>query len=375
MRSEHITRRVAWSPSPAVRLPKGVSKAAWAREMGRWQNPRIRAFLGTHRILREVLESNFAILHCSPKRLLEMLVTVRRVSELLRSDITLLLDGPSLIPELESARLAVRANLNHIDQTLLNQLDSFPDRVPVSRHDELRRFLCVAIGQVHRFLQDSFGGLVSADPRATHDADYYLSKEFPRDIEEAEWLFDSVTRLEEHLRELDRDRPRLIVDVRQTLQEGSRVPSRERWEETEHYLGRLVTELSPRLREVIALRGIRIEELELLDHYSTEIPTICRILVELHESSCEALGDSSPDQVAATHGENRSLNLHRTLCERMVPQLRSLDDYLRDLGIFVPLWRRDITQRRALLLRLAGMKDPSGSDPDSVDTSDTDLPS
>jgi hypothetical protein len=341
--------------------------------MGRWQNPRIKAFLGTHRILREVLESNFAILHCSPKRLLEMLVTVRRVSDLLRSDITLLLEGPSLIPDLETARLAVRANLNHIDQTLLDQLDSFPPRVPVRRHGELRRFLCVAIGQLHRFLQDSFGGLVSADPRATHDADYYLSKEFPRDIEEAEWLYDSVTRLEEHLRELDRDRPRLIVDVRQSMQKESRVPPREAWAETERYLERLVTELSPRLREVIALRGIRIEELELLDHYSTEIPTICRILAELHESSCEALGDSSPDQASPTIEDRPSPDLHRTLCDRMVPQLRSLDDYLRDLGIFIPLWRRDITQRRALLLRLAGMKDPSSSEPDGVDESGSDI--
>jgi hypothetical protein len=341
--------------------------------MGRWQNPRIRAFLGTHRILGDVLESNFAILHCSPKRLLEMLVTVRRVSELLRSDITLLLDGPSLIPELDASRLAVRSNLNHIHQTLLKQLDSFPDRVPVSRHDELRRFLCVAIGQLHRFLQDSFGGLVSADPRATHDADYYLSKEFPRDIEEAEWLYDSVTRLEDHLRELDRDRPRLIVDVRQTLQNGSRVLSRDAWAETERYLKRLVTELTPRLREVIALRGIRIEELELLDHYSTEIPTICRILAELHESSVEALGGSSSDQTSPAPGEHEAVDLHRTLCDRMVPQLRSLDDYLRDLGIFVPLWRRDITQRRALLLRLAGMKEPSISEPDEAATADSEI--
>jgi hypothetical protein len=373
MRSEHVSRRVAWTPSPVVRLPKGVTKAAWAREMGRWQNPRIRAFLGTHRILGDVLESNFAILHCSPKRLLEMLVTVRRVAELLRTDITLLLDGPSLIPDLESSRLAVRANLNHIDQTLLKQLDSFPEHTPASRHDELRRFLCVAIGQLHRFLQDSFGGLVSADPRATHDADYYLSKEFPRDIEEAEWLFDSVTRLEHHLRELDRDRPRLVVDVRRALQKEHRVPSREAWAETDCYLERLVTELTPRLREVISLRGIRIEELELLDHYSTEIPTICRILAELHESSCDALGDSTADHVSASTEARDPLLLHRKLCDRMVPQLRSLDDYLRDLGIFVPLWRRDITQRRALLLRLAAMRAGSKVEPDGSGSSDSDL--
>jgi len=341
--------------------------------MGRWQNPRIRAFLGTHRILRDVLESNFAILHCSPKRLLEMLVTVRRVAELLRTDITLLLDGPSLIPDLEASRLAVRANLNHIEQTLLKQLDSFPERVPSSRHDELRRFLCVAIGQLHRFLQDSFGGLVSADPRATHDADYYLSKEFPRDIEEAEWLYDSVTRLEHHLRELDRDRPRLVVDTRRELQKERRVPSRNAWAETDHYLERLVTELTPRLREVIALRGIRIEELELLDHYSTEIPTICRILAELHESCCEALGDPDSDRTSAATGERDPALLHQKLCDRMVPQLRSLDDYLRDLGIFVPLWRRDITQRRALLLRLAAMRGGSSTGPAGSESSDPDL--
>jgi hypothetical protein len=267
----------------------------------------------------------------------------------------------------------VRANLNHIDQTLLHQLEGFPERVPVRRHDELRRFLCVAIGQIHRFLQDSFGGIVSADPRATHDADYYLSKEFPRDIEEAEWLYDSVHRLEQHLRALDRDRPRLIVDVRNSLQKHSRVPSREAWAETELYLQRLVTELTPRLREVIALRGIRIEELELLDHYSTEIPTICRILAELHESSCEALGGTTSDAPPPTPDDAQPPELHRTLSDRMVPQLRSLDDYLRDLGIFVPLWRRDITQRRALLLRLAGMGDPSMSEPDDSDEFDADL--
>jgi hypothetical protein len=57
----------------------------------------------------------------------------------------------------------------------------------------------------------------------------------------------------------------------------------------------------------------------------------------------------------------------------MVPQLRSLDDYLRDLGIFVPLWRRDITQRRALLLRLAAMRAGSKVEPDGSGSSDSDL--
>lgn len=379
MRAPGMSKVVSWATGAAVKLPKGVSAAEWTREMGRWQNPRIRAFLGTHRILQDVLESNFAILHCSPKRLHEMLATVRSVKQLLRTDIALLLNGPSMIPELDSSRLAVKANLNHIDQTLLSQLDMFPDTVPEEREGELRRFLCVAIGQLHRFLQDSFGALVSADPRANHNADYYLSKEFPRDIEEAEWLYNSVHSLEEHLRKLDRDRPRLLVDVRRRLEQDRRLPTHEEWADTDAYLDRLVESLTPRLREVIGLRGIRIEELELLDHYSTEIPTICRVLSELHESGCEALSRLTSHRRTAprstTYGRPEIARLHHTLCNRMIPQLRFLDDYLRDLGVFVPLWRLDISQRRALLLRFAAGRGTNSPEDDGRSDGDSAPPS
>lgn len=124
-----------------LKLPAGVTEADWTREMGRWQNPRIRAFLGCLRLMRDVLESNFAILHCSPTRLLDMLATVRRVAAVLRGDIALLLDGPSLIPELDASRKSARANLRHLEQSLLQDLDSFPEELPKERHDEARRFL------------------------------------------------------------------------------------------------------------------------------------------------------------------------------------------------------------------------------------------
>jgi hypothetical protein len=46
-------------------LPPGVSKADWFFEQRRWQNPRIRHLLNCVRMLDEVLESNYSILHCS----------------------------------------------------------------------------------------------------------------------------------------------------------------------------------------------------------------------------------------------------------------------------------------------------------------------
>ena len=52
--------------SEPVELPAGVSAAKWALERRNWQNPRIRSILGCVELLDSVLESNYAILHCSP---------------------------------------------------------------------------------------------------------------------------------------------------------------------------------------------------------------------------------------------------------------------------------------------------------------------
>jgi hypothetical protein len=292
-----------------------------------------------------------------------MLRTVREVVESLRSNFRLLLDGPSLIPELEASRRAVRANLNHIDQTLLCDIDTFTEPLSDERREELRRFLCVAIGQLNRFLQDSFGSLMAADPRSTHDADYYLSKEFPRDIEEAEWLYDSVTEIDDHLRTLEPERQKLLNEaVRLIHVEGTVMPE-ERWQATSAYLEILTVDLAPRLRRLVALRGIRLEELELLTHYSNEIPTLCRILSELYQTSrktVEALIEIQPELQTDGAPNRETETVHRALCERLIPLMRSLDDSLRDLEVFIPLWRRGISQRRALLLHAP----PSSSEPD-----------
>ncbi len=87
-----------------VELPPGVSASDWALERRNWQNPRIRSILGCVDLLDTVLESNYAILHCSPERLREIWVQVRKVTELMRSQLAPLMTEPSCIAELERAR-------------------------------------------------------------------------------------------------------------------------------------------------------------------------------------------------------------------------------------------------------------------------------
>ena len=55
-----------------VELPQGITVADWGLERVRVQNPSIRSYLGCIRLLEEVLDSNYAILHCSPERLLKI---------------------------------------------------------------------------------------------------------------------------------------------------------------------------------------------------------------------------------------------------------------------------------------------------------------
>ncbi len=60
-------------------LPDGVSLADWALEKNRWQNPRIRAFLGCIRVLDEVFESKDWRIHKVKEKLMPHYETARRM--------------------------------------------------------------------------------------------------------------------------------------------------------------------------------------------------------------------------------------------------------------------------------------------------------
>ncbi|MFQ5791987.1 MAG: hypothetical protein ACE5JI_16055, partial [Acidobacteriota bacterium] len=102
-----------------VELPPGVTVADWALERVKVQNPRIRSYLGCIRMLEEVLDSNYAILHCSPERLLKIWRQVQQVCQLIRSELSPTLKEPSVFPSLDAARRNAEASFKTLAKTVI----------------------------------------------------------------------------------------------------------------------------------------------------------------------------------------------------------------------------------------------------------------
>jgi len=341
--------------SQEIVLPDGVTALDWALERVNYQNPRIRSFLGCIRLIEGVLESNYALLHCSPERLLDIWRKVRQVAHLIRSRLVPLLEVPSRIPRLEEARQSSEMALSMLDAHVLTSLDPFPDEVSAGHLMEVRKLLCVSIGQIHAFLHDTFGELMAADPRSVHDADYFLSRRFPRDIEEAEWLHSTLVRLKRYLEELDPARARHLAAMIDRVRQEEAVPSAEAWEPTADFLKVVLTGLTPKLKEVLALRGIRFYEMEILDRHAFEIPHCCRLALDLHETALEAV-DGIKTAVGTSQAEKEQgvrdlVQCHAAFGRQVAGHLAEIDTVLRDLVAFVPLWIEAVQKRRALLLR------------------------
>ncbi len=333
-----------------VPLPKGIVERAWEEERMQVQNPRIRAFLRCIETLEGARESNYALLHCSPGRINEILGSVREVSLMIRAEVTPLVASTSIIPELENARESIEMYLESIEREVLVPLDRFSARIGEDRLDEVRRLLCVAIGKLHAFLIDSQSQLLAADPRSQHHADYFLSRKFPKDVEEAEWLHSSVLRLAAILEELEKGRESALV--RPAAQIGSnRGPvSPSAWGLTESYVAAVRKALLPHLREVLTLKGIRVSEIELVEGQGTHLQSECALALELHSLATRIGGESGSAAAVAV------------LASRLSEILSSISFRIRDLGAFLPLWERGISQRRALLLkRQLGARVPAGA--------------
>ncbi len=341
--------------SEPVELPAGVSAARWALERRNWQNPRIRSILGCVDLLDGVLESNYALLHCSPERLREIWGQVRKVSELMRGQLAPLLTEPSCVPQLERARADAQLTLEFLERGLLADLERFPGEIPDAKLSTARKLLCVSIGKLHAFLQDTFGRLMEADPRGRHNADYFMSRKFPRDIEEAEWLHASVAHLQLYLQNLEPTRRHRLDTAMEALRREKMIPFGQVWQELGEFLDLVADDLAAKLRSILALRGVRFDEMEILDHYVVELPILCRQVAELG-----AAGRAAADRLRTSAGLSRQereaavgamLELHAVFARRIHQQLHNLHRSLRDLWLFVPFWLEAIEKRRALLLR------------------------
>ena len=341
--------------SEPVELPQGVEASEWALERRNWQNPRIRSILGCVDLLDSVLESNYAILHCSPERLREIWVQVRKVTELMRSQLAPLLAEPSCIPLLERARGDAQLALELLDRGLLADLEKFPGEIPDGKLNAARKLLCISIGKLHAYLQDTFGRLMEADPRGRHNADYFMSRKFPRDIEEAEWLHASVAHLQQYLQNVESTRRHRLGAAMEALRQEKMIPYGRVWAELEEFLDLVADDLSDKLRSILALRGVRFDEMEILDHYVVEVPNICRQVTELGET-----GRAVTEQLKVSAGLERErreatitamLEVHAVFAKRILRLLNNLHRSLRDLWMFVPFWLEAIEKRRALLLK------------------------
>lgn len=337
-----------------LRLPEGVSYATWAREVEEVQNPRLRGFLGCIGMFERALESNYAVLHCSPARVAELWQTVEKVGQLIREEIEPLLQVESCVPELESARLSALMGLQVLNSRVLVKIDEFPEEFSTETLLEMRKFLCVAIGELHTFLLDTMGKLLAGDLRSSRDEDYYLSKRFPRDIEEAEWLYSQVYRLNGYVQGLSADRNRHLQALERLLATDPTLPVDADWQENEKFLRRVIDDLTPRLKHTLGLQGIRYDDMESLSDYAERLPVLCHELLVLREAGREAVEQVKRIAEADAGERERSvdylLSTHRVFAARMASVARSIEKLLKDLAAFLPIWLQGIERRRALLL-------------------------
>ena len=334
-------------------LPGTVTAAEWALERNQYQNARIRTLLGTIDLLEAVLDSNYAILHCSPARLQEIWRQVHQVAEVIRTRVASLFEHPSVIPELEEVLQSTRSAIELLSRDLLARLDRYPSDIPREQLTEVRKLLCVSIGQLHAFLQDTFGAVMAADPRSKYDKDYFLSRRFSRDIEEAEWLHRSVVELDNFLQGVADDSSRVLGPMVRRLESERTLLSTSAWRAAEACITRLV-ELTGKLREVLALRGIRFDEMEVLDRYSQEIPDRCNRLLALQGAGREAITAMMDDPSPVRSGREQTVvdlvRCHAVFSRRIAGLARNLLRAVQDLASFLPIWLVAINNRRALLL-------------------------
>ena len=337
-----------------VELPEGVSAADWGLERVRVQNPRIRSYLGCIRLLEEVLDSNYAILHCSPERLLKIWRQVERVCRLMRTELLPTLDEPSVVPSLDEARRHAQASFRVLAEIVLTALERYDRPLRADQLPEVRKLLCVSIGKIHAFLRDTFGEIVASDPRSRHDADYFLSKRFAQDIEESEWLYSAVYELDELLDGVEKACSAELADLLPRMRQERMIPPEPEWEQTRKLLDILLGDVMPKLKEVLSLRGIRVDDMESLEAHTSNISTDCRSLIEAY-----AVGRSVIEEVkgvGATTLDDREqrvkdlIGCHRVLSARVVELLARLQVSLRDLAKYIAESKAGIANRRALML-------------------------
>lgn len=329
-----------------IALPEEVSEADWEAERDELQNHRIRVVAASLRMIDDILESDYAFLHCSPERLQETWAILLDVVARMRDEIRSALEPPSRIPELETARGRASDSLAILDLDLLARVDKYPPDLPSDLQPEVRRLLCSTVGQIHAFLGHTLSALLDADPRGMGANDYSLSRRFPRHVHEAEWLYFSVGRLHNYLADLDTYRTRQLEELEELHSEEQAVPVGTAWGNLMAFLEEVLETLVPQLKEIRAMEGIRYDEMQVLDDYLMDLPASCYTVIELQAVGRALIDRDSREYEIALLSEAQAL-----LSDRLRQQVSKIDSSLDDLLAFVAIWREGISNRRALQFR------------------------
>jgi hypothetical protein len=339
---------------PEVELPEGVTAADWGLERVKVQNPSIRCYLGCLRLIEEVLDGNYAILHCSPDRLRKIWRQVEEVGRLMRAELRPTLEAPSVIRNLDEARRHAAESFRSLADTVLTPIEQYGNALPAYQLPEARRLLCISMGKIHAFLRDTFGEIVASDPRSRHDADYFLSRRFAQDIEEAEWLYSSVYELQDLAQGLERACSTELTAVVPRMRKERTIPSEPEWEQARTILDSLVVDLLPKVKEVLGLRGVRLDDMETLEAQASAISADCRSLVETHLVGREVIGQLEAGGGSTLEDWEQSardlMTCQRVVSGRMVELLTRLHRHVRDLAKRVATAKAGIEKRRALML-------------------------
>jgi hypothetical protein len=132
------------------------------------------------------------------------------------------------------------------------------------------------------------------------------------------------------------------------------VPPETAWELTRQLLESLLGDLVPRLKNVLSLRGIRVDDMEALEAHASRISSDCRSLLEVH-----ALGRAVIEQLKRVGGrtledrESRVESLvacHFVVSGRLVELLGRLLASVAGLARHIADAKAGIERRRSLML-------------------------
>jgi hypothetical protein len=358
--------REDWSER-SVTLPEGVSESQWEEERETYQDPRLRAFLDCLRLLDEVPHSDYSILNCSPARLREIWSKTQGIADLIGNRIAPLLETTSCIPRLEKARSNAQVAVEMLESTTLSDLAKFPVEIAPDSEQEIRRLLCFCTGQLQDFVQDTCGQLLAKDPRRLDDTDLFLSRGFLQRVDEAEYLHDSVRELLRELEHLGETRHERLTAAASQIEEQRRLPDAASWQQVVSLLSVLQVTVIPRLKRLLAMRGVRVDEMGDLDRYAMDISNACSVLQALYElgreADDEALASLEEGHQSEPGGSGVLASVRWVLSRRLVSLMRRLDEWLHDLTTFVPLWLQGIEKRRALMFSSRRHQHSSSSHP------------